>query len=137
MATALVSDFKFLSDKACESAEEFSTLYYNTYDKQRHLLQKLYTDMSSVIWNGNGYHGLTSINNLFINLPITSHELSTLDCQPISSVACPDRTSILLVCEGAVKYGNEKQRKYFTQKFILMDVNGNWKIANDCFRFID
>ena len=132
-----ITDFRILCDQASDAAEQFSNIYYNTFDKQRHLLSKLYTNLSTVIWNGNAYHGQSKINEFFINLPGTAHELSTVDCQPVNQIASPDRTSVLVVCEGNVRYGDDRRRKYFTQNFLLMSDNNTWKIVTDNFRFID
>lgn len=130
-------EFKGQSDQACHAAEEFSKKFYSVFDKQRHLLAKLYLDISTVVWNGNPYQGVAKINELFINLPATTHELTTMDCQPINSIATPDRTSVLVICEGHVRYGEERTRKPFTQTFVLISDNNTWKIASDCFRLID
>lgn len=137
MCAALVMDFKALSDQACLAAEEFSRVYYNYFDKQRHLLPQLYLEESTVIWNGNAYQGRTKINELLFGLPATTHELKSLDCHAIDNIATKGHTTVMLVCEGHVTYGEDKKRKYFTQNFILMSENNAWKIVTDCFRLID
>lgn len=136
-AAALFSDFRALSDQATTAAEQFSNLYYKTFDTQRHRLSALYTDRSMVVWNGNGYHGASKINEFFVNLPISVHKLTSIDCQPVNQVAIPNTTSIIVVCEGTVCYGDEKKHRPFTQNFLLVSENNQWKIISDCFRFID
>lgn len=136
-AAALFSDFKSLSDQAVAATEKFSNLYYKTFDTQRHRLSSMYTDASTVVWNGNGCLGTSQINDFFINLPATVHDLASIDCQPVNGAAIPNATSILVVCEGTVQYGEERQRKPFSQNFLLVSENNTWKIMSDCFRFID
>lgn len=137
-SSSTITDFSLQADQACDTALEFSRLYYDTYDRQRHRLKDLYMDGSTVIWNGNSYQGLANINDFYIKLPATTHELTTLDCHPISSKAIPEGNSILIVCEGRVKIGNDKRKKEFSQNFIITTVNGNnGKIVSDCFRLID
>lgn len=138
MAVAAPTDFKYLSNQACLAAKEFGKLYFSTFDRQRHKLVKLYAEISTVVWNGNAYAGTTKINEFFVSLPATAHKLTSMDCQPINRIATSNRISILVVCEGYVKYGNEKERKYFSQTFfLLLSDNEKWKIISDCFRFID
>ena len=136
-AAALFTDFRSQSDQATAATETFSNLYYKTFDTQRHRLASLYTDVSTVVWNGNGYRGVSQINEFFINLPATVHEITSMDCQPINKIASQNATSILVVCEGTVRYGDERQRKHFSQNFLLMSENNTWKVVSDCFRFID
>ena len=133
----LIPDFKGKCDQACQAAEQFSNLYYETFDKERHKLMGLYTDASKLVWNGIDNNGKDKINAFIIDLPSCEHDVFSVDSQPISSVASPDSTTILVVCEGSVKYGTDKQKRYFTQTFILTSQNNTWKVMSDCFRFIE
>ncbi|XP_066924338.1 NTF2-related export protein 2-like [Clytia hemisphaerica] len=139
MATAagLLSDFKSLTEQAISAADEFSQIYYKLYDTQRHRLIQLYNDRSTVVWNGNAVNGTQAINEFFINLPATEHQIFSMDSQPINKIATQGQTAILVTFDGQVKFENERDYQYFTQTLLLMSVNNTWKIINDCLRFID
>ncbi|KAJ8971905.1 hypothetical protein NQ317_010975 [Molorchus minor] len=70
-------------DQACRIAEEFTKLYYDTVDKRRHVLHKLYLDTGLLAWNGNGVTGSENIQKFIIDLPPSDHSVITLDAQPI------------------------------------------------------
>ena len=139
MATAagLLSDFKSLTEQAISAADEFSQIYHKLYDTQRHRLIQLYNERSTLVWNGNSVSGTQSINEFFINLPATEHQIFAMDSQPINKIATNGQTAILVTFDGQVKYENERDSRYFTQTLLLMSVNNTWKIINDCLRFID
>lgn len=48
-----VRDFKTYVDQACRAAEEFVNIYYETMDKRRWALTRLYLDKATLICNGN------------------------------------------------------------------------------------
>ena len=51
--------------------------------------------------------------------------------------AVPGQTTIMVVVEGTISYEGHKARS-FSQNFILTAEGGTvWKVASDCFRFID
>ena len=54
----------------------------------------------------------------------------------ISELVTPGQTTILVTVEGTVSFNNEKPN-YFNQNFMLTAVDNMWKIASDCFRYID
>jgi NTF2-related export protein 1/2 len=134
---AVFADFPNTLKECMLATEQFSKLYYKTFDTQRHRLAALlYTDRSIIVWNGNPYRGLSQINSLLLNLPATKHELSSIDCQPINKEAIANK-SMLVVCEGTVKYDQERQPRHFSQNVVLVSENNLWKIISDCFRFVD
>ncbi|XP_048773993.1 NTF2-related export protein 2-like isoform X2 [Ostrea edulis] len=71
-------------DQATEAGEQFAKLYYETYDKKRHVLHKLYLDTATMVWNGNGLSGLDNIQKYLEGLPVSEHRMESLDCQPLS-----------------------------------------------------
>ena len=71
-------------DQACRTAEEFTKLYYESLDKRRYLISRLYLDTATLIWNGNGIEGKDNIQKFWTDLPSSDHSVFTLDAQPIT-----------------------------------------------------
>lgn len=138
MATAV--DFKTYVDQACRAAEEFVNIYYDTMDKRRRALPRLYLDKATLIWNGNVVTGLDALANFFDVLPSSEFQVNMLDCQPVHEQATQAQTTVLVVTSGTVKFDGNKQH-FFNQNFLLTAQstpnNTVWKIASDCFRFQD
>ncbi|XP_053230993.1 NTF2-related export protein 2 [Podarcis raffonei] len=139
MATTSVN-FKTYVDQACRAAEEFANIYYETMDKRRRVLTKLYLDKATLVWNGNAVSGQTALAEFFEMLPSSDFQVTTFDCQPVHEQATLNHNTILVVTCGSVKFDGSKQQ-YFNQNFLLtaQTTNNNtvWKIASDCFRFQD
>ncbi|KAI8483860.1 NTF2- export protein 2 [Branchiostoma belcheri] len=126
-------DFKTNIDNACRAGEEFSKVFYETFDKRRHVLNKLYLDTANVVWNGNVVKGPQEITKFHDNLPHSEHTLITLDCQPLPDEATQGQATVLVTTSGTVKFeGNNTMR--FTQNFTLTNQGNVWKVASDCFR---
>ncbi|KAI4470124.1 nuclear transport factor 2 [Holotrichia oblita] len=70
-------------DQACRTAEEFTKLYYESVDKRRHLISRLYLENALLTWNGNGISTSEKIQKFYIDLPSSDHSIITLDSQPI------------------------------------------------------
>ncbi|XP_038206815.1 NTF2-related export protein-like [Zerene cesonia] len=121
-------------DNACETAEEFTKLFYKQLDNSRHLTSKLYLDTGLLVWNGNGINGNTKIQKFLLELPPSNHYVKTLDAQPVSENFMPNNLTYLIQACGDVTYQNEEERKPFQQTFLIVAVDGKWKIASDCYR---
>ncbi|XP_008071180.1 NTF2-related export protein 2 isoform X1 [Carlito syrichta] len=137
---AMAVDFKTYVDQACRAAEEFVNIYYETMDKRRRALTRLYLDKATLIWNGNVVTGLEALANFFEMLPSSEFQVNMLDCQPVHEQATQSQATVLVVTSGTVKFDGNKQH-YFNQNFLLTAQstpnNTVWKIASDCFRFQD
>ncbi|XP_054851772.1 NTF2-related export protein 2 [Eublepharis macularius] len=133
-------DFKTYVDQACKAAEEFANIYYETMDKRRRVLSRLYLDKATLVWNGNAVSGQAALADFFEMLPSSEFQVSLFDCQPVHEQATLNQTTVLVVTCGTVKFDGSKQR-YFNQSFLLtaQTTNNNtvWRIASDCFRFQD
>ncbi|XP_048400757.1 NTF2-related export protein 2 [Stegostoma tigrinum] len=133
-------DFKTHADQACRAADEFVNIYYDTMDKRRRVLTKLYLDTANLVWNGNAISGHQALAEFFEMLPSSEFQVNMLDCQPVHEQATQGQTTVLVVTCGTVKFEGNKQR-YFNQNFLLTaqvtPQNTVWKIASDCFRFQD
>ncbi|XP_050353981.1 NTF2-related export protein [Nymphalis io] len=121
-------------DSACETAEEFTRVFYKQVDNSRHLTSKLYLDTGLLVWNGNGINGNDKIQKFLMDLPASNHVLKTLDAQPISENLVANRLTYLIQACGDVTYQNDDVKKPFQQSFLIVAVEGKWKIASDCFR---
>ncbi|XP_011166085.1 NTF2-related export protein [Solenopsis invicta] len=126
-------DLKSKIDQACRTAEEFTKLYYESLDKRRHLISRLYMDSATLIWNGNGVTGKDNIQKFWTDLPSSEHSIHTLDAQPIAGPEVANQFTLLVKVGGQVKY-NEKAPKSLNQTFLLTAMGDKWKIVSDCFR---
>ncbi|KAL5012186.1 hypothetical protein ScPMuIL_010737 [Solemya velum] len=133
MATEL--DFGSKEEQAYQAAREFSKLFYNTFDKKRHLLNRLYLDTASLVWNGHSVTGLDNIIKFIDSLPSSEHTAENLDCQPLISEVSRGQLSIIVKVFGKVKYDNIKEPRAFNQDFLLTSQNNVWKIVSDSLRF--
>uniref|UniRef100_A0A803KFD7 NTF2-related export protein n=1 Tax=Xenopus tropicalis TaxID=8364 RepID=A0A803KFD7_XENTR len=133
-------DFRTDVDLACRAAEEFVNLYYETIDKRRRQLIKLYTDTATLVWNGNPISGQDSLVEFFEMLPSSEFQVNMFDCHPVHEQATQGQKTVLVVAHGIVKFEGNKHH-YFNQNFLLSlhatPTNSVWKIASDCFRFQD
>lgn len=134
------NDFRTDADLACRAAEEFVSLYYETIDKRRRQLIKLYMDTATLVWNGNPISGQNALIEFFEMLPSSEFSVNMFDCQPVHELATQGQKTVLVVAHGSVKFEGNKHH-YFNQIFLLTlhttPSNSVWKIASDCFRFQD
>ncbi|XP_066154051.1 NTF2-related export protein [Euwallacea fornicatus] len=126
-------ELKAKIDQACRVAEEFTKLYYETTDKRRQLMERLYLDTGLLSWNGNGVKGKKNIQTFISNLPYSDHTLVTLDAQPILDSAVNGQLTFMIQASGTVKF-QDKTPKTFQQNFIVTAQGDKWKIVSDCFR---
>ncbi|XP_061942410.1 NTF2-related export protein isoform X5 [Apis cerana] len=96
----LLSDLKTKIDQACRTAEEFTKLYYESLDKRRYLISRLYLDTATLIWNGNGIEGKDNIQKFWTDLPPSDHSVFTLDAQPITGPEVADQLTFLVKVGG-------------------------------------
>ncbi|KAI4503519.1 hypothetical protein M0802_000922 [Mischocyttarus mexicanus] len=129
-------DLKSKIDYTCRTAEEFSKLYYDSMDKRRYLMSRLYMDTASLSWNGNGVDKKDNIQKFFTDLPPSEHSIVTLDAQPIIGPEIMTELTFLVKVSGQVKH-EENSSKPFIQTFMITVVGDKWKIVSDCFRIIE
>ncbi|XP_060521119.1 NTF2-related export protein [Cylas formicarius] len=120
-------------DQACRIAEEFTKIYYETVDKRRHLMSKLYLETGLLSWNGNGIKGNDRIQKFLMELPPSDHNTVTLDAQPVLDSAVSGQLTFIIQTSGTVKY-QDKTPKTFQQNFVVTAQGDKWKIVTDCFR---
>ncbi|GLV42747.1 NTF2-related export protein 1 [Carabus blaptoides fortunei] len=120
-------------DQACRTSEEFTKLYYESVDKRRHLMSRLYLETGVLVWNGNGTVGNERIQKFFMDLPPSDHTLTTLDSQPVIDPSVGGQLTYLIQVSGTVKFQN-KTPKSFQQNFMITAQGDKWKIVSDCVR---
>ncbi|XP_024874302.1 NTF2-related export protein-like [Temnothorax curvispinosus] len=133
MIIEMEQDLKAKIDQACRTAEEFTKLYYESLDKRRYLISRMYMDSATLIWNGNGVTGKDNIQKFWTDLPSSEHSVHTLDAQPITGPEVANQLTFLVKVGGQVKY-DDKNSKPFNQTFLITAMGDKWKIVSDCFR---
>ncbi|XP_065499184.1 NTF2-related export protein 2 isoform X3 [Caloenas nicobarica] len=98
-------DFKTYVDQACRAADEFVNIYYETMDKRRRALARLYLDKATLVWNGNAVSGQEELSKFFEMLPSSEFQVNVLDCQPVHGMSCACGTVLGrcgTACRGAL-----------------------------------
>uniref|UniRef100_A0A914V2N7 NTF2-related export protein n=1 Tax=Plectus sambesii TaxID=2011161 RepID=A0A914V2N7_9BILA len=119
----------------CQAALKFSKLYYDAFDRRRNVVNKMYTDSASLVWNGEAVVGRDNIATFLDNLPDSEHSLKSLDSQTVNDQIMNGQKTMLLLSAGTVMYSG--RQRSFSQTIILVNEGEVWKIASDRFRFID
>ncbi|XP_014292312.1 NTF2-related export protein isoform X2 [Halyomorpha halys] len=120
-------------DQACRTAEDFTKHYYESMDKRRHLILRMYMDTSVLVWNGTGTTGKEAIGKFLIDLPVSEHSLWSLDAQRVLDQVS-NKLAFLIKVTGSVKF-SARGTKPFTQTFMITTQDDKWKIVSDCYRF--
>lgn len=101
------------------------------------LIAGFYSEGSVVVWNGNHVVGASNITSLYQSFPGSEHKVHCLDCQPVTTGDVQSQRTVLVACQGEVKYDDTNSIRSFTHNFILVKQGEVWKVASDCFRFLD
>lgn len=131
------TDFRTKIDDSTRTAEEFTKLYYESLDKKRHQISRLYLDNATAVWNGNGVNGKDGIQKFIEALPSTEHTITTMDVQPIIDDALSNQTTLMIMVSGMSKIPTKQYQKNFQQTFMITAQGDKWKIVSDCFRVQD
>lgn len=131
------TDFRTKIDDSTRTAEEFTKLYYESLDKKRHQISRLYLDNATAVWNGNGVNGKDGIQKFIEALPSTEHTITTMDVQPIIDDALSNQTTLMIMVSGMSKIPTKQYQKNFQQTFMITAQGDKWKIVSDCFRIQD
>lgn len=103
------------------------------------LISGFYSDTSFVVWNGHTKSGAVDISAFYQSLPASEHSLLSYDCQPVPDSSQTGQSTVMVVCQGAVKFSGHggEQTSTFSQNFLLTKQGDVWKIGSDCCRFLD
>lgn len=74
---------------ACNTAEKFTNLYFDSFDSKRHNMKKFYMNNATLSWDGNPAIGKEAIQKFLEELPETVHNLTALDAHPVASKFSP------------------------------------------------
>ncbi|KAF8941810.1 NTF2- export protein 1 [Haplosporangium gracile] len=135
MATSL----KEHVDTSSKGADAFVGIYYQLFDTQRPVLNRVYRDTSAILWNGNAFNGIGPFSEFYNKLASSEHTVNAYDCHPLPTSTAPGTPgSMILNVSGTVKYSNEASARHFSQSFILSPdpTNGSFYVWSDCFRFV-
>lgn len=120
--------------EATRIGEQFTKVYYESMDKKRNVMAKLYKDEDAVLsWNGHGSKGADAIVKYIFELPPCDHELCSLDVQRIAPDAVQNQIAYLISTSGKVRYKGMRKAG-FNQNFIISAEGSKWKIISDVFR---
>ncbi|XP_067141915.1 NTF2-related export protein 2 [Centruroides vittatus] len=131
-------DKKVKIDQACQSGEEFAKKFYETFDKRRHVVSKLYLDAANVTWNGNSVSGKENIGKFFESLPPSESTVTCIDAQPINDQFVQGQTTVLITAAGTMNFSGRSP--YLFSESLLITAQQSeeghvWKVVSDCFRF--
>ncbi len=112
-------------------------LLFQNFVFRLQLIAGFYSEGSLVIWNGNNVVGAENITRLYQSFPGSEHIVHCLDCQPVATGDVQSQKTVLVACQGEVKYDDTNSIRPFTQNFMLVKQGEVWKVASDCFRFLD
>jgi hypothetical protein len=83
-------------------------------------LASMYAANATLIWDGHPYAEATAIRDFFTTaLPISKHEVLSLDVQPISASADAN-APLLITVTGDVKFGMKEQNHGFVHTFVII-----------------
>lgn len=128
--------FRTNIDELSKTAADFTKVYYESLDRKRHLMARLYLDNAIVVWNGNEVSGKENIQKFFTSLPDTQHTIFTYDAQPVIDDTVANQQTLLLIVSGSIRI-KKLVGKPFQQTFMVTAVGDKWKIVRDCFRIQD
>ncbi|KAK6529702.1 hypothetical protein TWF281_008864 [Arthrobotrys megalospora] len=90
------------------AAKHFVATYYTDLQANRQKLKEYYTPTATISWNGNTLSGGASdVEKLHTEMPVATYEVQCFDAQPLMPNG-RGQCSIMLVTNGYVKFGNEK-----------------------------
>lgn len=123
-------------EESSKTAGDFTKVYYDSLDKKRHQMSRLYMDNAIAVWNGNEVIGKDNIQQFFISLPDIEHTVISYDAQPIIDETVSNQQTLLLIVAGTIRI-RRNIPKPFQQTFMITAEGGKWKIVRDCFRIQD
>ncbi|WVN85535.1 uncharacterized protein L203_100682 [Cryptococcus depauperatus CBS 7841] len=144
-------------DAAAHGAIAFCQIYYEAYDEPTRRAEEipiLYLPESKIVWNGNPLSSERAALAEFLrSMPLSRHDLQTLDCHPVASET-GSAPSLIINVTGSVLHGptvlrpssEEPEEKDMPRKFhemFMLKVIGQeegmqprYAIHSSNFRFI-
>lgn len=95
-----------------DEALKFAEVFFNTQDKEKQGIHKMYHDRSTLIWNGEPHHSKTNIAKFYEKLHPTQTTLQSLDAQILPQMG-DILDNITVVAGGKINNSN------FSRAFLL------------------
>lgn len=106
-------------------ATKFIDVYYKVMDYSRSQVTNFYRGTSKVKWNGREV-AQNELQQLWQQLPLSHHQLISVNAQPIPVLPMSPTPSILITVNGKVSYLGSKPT-FFSQTFVI----GAEQVANN------
>ena len=106
------------------------------------MLARFYRPTSTILWNGNAFLGGDAYAEFITRFPATQHEVHSFDCHPVDSgmltgMGVPgEPPSMILIVSGSVRYGDEREKRGFSESFLLKADGEVFYVANHVNRLI-
>ncbi|XP_030569636.1 NTF2-related export protein-like [Drosophila novamexicana] len=115
------------------TAVDFTGLYYAFLDNRRDEMGYFYLDNAKLTWNGMCTYGRNAIEQKFLELPSSHHELKTLDALPMPASIVGNQLTTTILVGGIVQYPGQPMCT-FNQVFLVTSESDKWKISSDLYR---
>mmetsp|Transcript_20092 Transcript_20092/g.27708 ORF Transcript_20092/g.27708 Transcript_20092/m.27708 type:complete len:128 (-) Transcript_20092:102-485(-) len=108
-----------------EGGEKFRDCFFHLFDTRRHEVHNFYKENTILNWNGNMVRSTIPIRDFLIQLPASSHDVNTFDCQPI-----PGSDQLLIVAGGLVSFDGNPGRQFHQTFLLAKDPSGKYFVAS-------
>lgn len=99
---------------------QFVQDFFSTYDKNRHILHKLFSDDGTLIILGNRFPGHSTIQQALLTMVTTTHHVYSIDVQSLP-MSLPVNVSMHhVMCAGNVEFGGDPEIYGFTGVFLIL-----------------
>ena len=112
-----------------EVGQTFVKFFYETFDSNRANLSPLYTNESTLTFEGQQFKGNEEVMKKIVNLPIkvVQHVITTCDCQPLAN-------AIVIHVLGQQKSDDDMPLP-FSETFVLAPTpEGSFFVMNEIYR---
>jgi len=94
--------------------------FFNSYDKNRHILHTLFPEDGTFIVLGNRMFGYSEIQHAILTMVITTHKLFSIDITSLG-IQLPEKVQIFQVlCAGEVEIGSDSQTWIYCNTMSLL-----------------
>lgn len=99
--------------------------FFNSYDKNRHILHTLFPEDGTFIVLGNRMSGHSAIQQAMLTMATTTHQLFSIDIISLD-MPLPEKVSMYQVlCAGDVEFGSDAQIHGFTATLLVYFLRPN------------
>lgn len=98
---------------------QFIKDFYNTYDKNRHILHRLFPTDGTFIILGNRINGHEAIQNAMCSMAHTTHNMTSVDIHRLPMSLAENIFMYQVLCAGSLVIGTDPQVQGFTATFLV------------------